>query len=118
MSQATFSRETTNASRLCPCRHPYSLPIPALKRDYRITQQDVVDATPAPTPVHEGPVTPEHIAAQLMKLYNKGIVKGPDDPEVMFYCLMIRDFGATVIDTLIEQDKVIPKKPRFERDVS
>ena len=37
------------------------------------------------------------IARELVKLYHAGAVKGPDDPDAVFYACLIRDFGAVFI---------------------
>ena len=43
-------------------------------------------------------MTSEHLAAQLTKLHRMGFIKGMDDPDLIFYCKMIVDFGATVVE--------------------
>jgi hypothetical protein len=72
-------------------------PKPA-KRDFRLRP---AAAPPEPQPDEirdEPPITAEHIAAQLLRLWRRGIIAGASDPEAHFYCLVIRDFGATVVD--------------------
>jgi hypothetical protein len=37
------------------------------------------------------------IAGELLKLYNAGVISGPDDAEAVFCACLLRDFGATVL---------------------
>jgi hypothetical protein len=69
------------------------------KRDFRIGAPKIEEeVTEEVEEKAEAPVTAEHIAAQLVKLWKMGVIKGAEDPEAVFYACTLKEFGGTVQD--------------------
>jgi hypothetical protein len=82
-------------------------PTPYAPQSHQNARGDPFTGDPLSLPA---PITAEFMAAQLLKLWKAGILRGADDPEIMFYCLLIRCMEAEVVDNMLEQEPFT--KPR------
>ena len=70
------------------------------RRDFRIgASQPEPEPEPEPTVVvEEETITAEHIAAQLIKLWRRGLITGAEDPSALLYAALIKESGGTVME--------------------
>jgi hypothetical protein len=66
------------------------------RKDFRIGAKQEEEVEVVEEKKVEAPMTAEHVAAQLIKLWKMGVIKGVDDPEAVLYAGILKEFGGTV----------------------